>query len=348
MVESISKVSIIIPVRNAADYLQRCLESIWKQTWESLDVIIINDGSNDQSLRIAEDFVRRDCRIRVLSQENSGASSARNVGIEKCVGNYMTFVDADDFIEPTMIEELMSLAAGCESPLIFCNNDEVWPHGTEERRLFETLREDAFITRELVLHDIIVGSAGLVCGKLFKSEIAKQHGIRFDEGATMCEDQLFFMNVATHCEQFGVVRKPLYHYDRRNDKSTTLSWLSNAIEMHVNSHEKMLHFLAEANLSNEFGGAMLLRLKNIATYCFRNEVSAESPYDLSGKIRKFKAILSYSEVVQSFAAIPAKRTIDKIERFLVMRRMETTLFLFSWMRATRLTLRRNKRKARIQ
>jgi glycosyltransferase involved in cell wall biosynthesis len=336
-----STVSVIVPVFNAANALRRCLNSITGQTWDFLDIVIVNDGSTDESLSIAEDYVRRDCGCRVFSQENRGVSAARNLGITKCIGDLMTFVDADDFIEPTMIEELVALATGCGSPLAFCDNDELWPHGRYENRLFDTVHHDTSVSREVVIRDIIRGRpAGLVCGKLFKTEIVKEHGIRFDEETSMCEDQLFFVEVAGYCNNFPVVHKTLYHYDRRLGKGLTLKWRPNAIEMHLRSHNKLHGLLTKSNLDIILAGEMVVRLKDLAGDSLRNEVSSASPDGLHGKLRRIKAILAYPQVLAAFDVVPVVRIIDKIERFLVIRQMAAALFVLCRLRAVRLRLQR--------
>jgi glycosyltransferase involved in cell wall biosynthesis len=335
-------VSIIIPVFNAGEFLKRCLESISVQTWHWLDVVIINDGSTDESLEIIGQFIRSDTRFRVFSQNNHGASSARNLGLDKCIGEYLTFVDADDFIVSTMIEELITQTPKSISPLVFCNNFEIWKHGLEERRLFEDIKENLNIPRNLVISDIINGRAGLVCSKLFKFDIIKEHGIRFDEKARMCEDQLFFIQIALFCTDYRVVKKPLYYYNRKNEKSITLAWLPNAIDVHIYVHKKMWEIIEGSELSSIFAESMRNRLKNIAVYCFVNEVTANNSSTLFEKIRRIKIILGFPDVIKAFAVNPAKRIVDKFERLLVIRKMPMILYLLCWIRNSRLKIQHSK------
>ena len=98
--------SVIIPVYNVEDYLYRCIDSISKQTLIDLEIILINDGSTDTSGIICNDFADKDNRIKVIHQKNAGVSVARNKGVEIAIGDYVTFVDSDDWIEPTMYEEM--------------------------------------------------------------------------------------------------------------------------------------------------------------------------------------------------------------------------------------------------
>lgn len=102
-----SLVSVIVPVYNAEKYLKKCMESILKQTYENIELILINDGSIDKSLDICNQFSKRDRRIRVIDKDNSGVSDTRNLGIMLAKGKYLCFVDSDDYIEENYIEKMI-------------------------------------------------------------------------------------------------------------------------------------------------------------------------------------------------------------------------------------------------
>src|SRR5690554_965787 len=106
------KVSIIIPVFNVAEYLPRCIESVLNQDNIDLEVLLINDGSTDSSGEVCEEYAKNDRRIRVFHQENSGVSAARNKGVDESTGNWITFVDADDWIEKNSLERILNIIKG--------------------------------------------------------------------------------------------------------------------------------------------------------------------------------------------------------------------------------------------
>ena len=119
-------VSVIVPVYNAAKFLPTCLNSIINQTYQNLEVIIINDGSTDNSPDIIEQYNEKDNRIKAFTQKNQGLSGARNTGLSKATGDYVTFVDSDDKIEPTMIEKLLSALNEAESDIAVCSFKEIF------------------------------------------------------------------------------------------------------------------------------------------------------------------------------------------------------------------------------
>lgn len=114
-------ISIIVPVYNSEKYIDRCLDSILNQTYKDLEIVLVNDGSNDQSLKILENYALRDTRIKVVNQENKGVAAARNTGLDNATGDYILYVDSDDWIENNMVERMVELSANAD--IVFCGND---------------------------------------------------------------------------------------------------------------------------------------------------------------------------------------------------------------------------------
>ena len=123
-------VSIIVPIYNTSEYLPRCLDSIINQTHKNLEIILIDDGSTDDSSKIADDYAKKDKRIKVIHQKNAGQSAARNVGIKKATGEYINFTDSDDKQKPDFIETLLNLyktpAAKTDTSIAVCGHEYHW------------------------------------------------------------------------------------------------------------------------------------------------------------------------------------------------------------------------------
>ena len=118
-------ISVIVPIYNTLNYLQRCVDSIRRQTYKYLEIILVDDGSTDRSGAMAEKFALEDRRIKVFHKENGGVSSARNLGIDKARGEYIGFVDSDDYIEPQMYERLLAVALQEELAMVQISRDEI-------------------------------------------------------------------------------------------------------------------------------------------------------------------------------------------------------------------------------
>ena len=122
-------ISVIVPIYNIVEYLPRCVNSIRKQTYRNLEIILVDDGSTDTSGAMAEKFAMEDKRIRVFHKENGGVSTARNLGIEMATGEYIGFVDSDDYIEPKMYERLLSIALTENLLMVQTSRDEIAANG---------------------------------------------------------------------------------------------------------------------------------------------------------------------------------------------------------------------------
>lgn len=175
-------ISVIVPVYNKEKYLRRCLDSVLAQQHGRLELILVDDGSTDESLLICREYAAQDKRVRVIEKENGGASSARNLGIAEAVGEYIGFVDADDWIEPDMYSSLCAYlsenrAYSCAQLMSrnFSEDGELIRPPLRVDGAVEVLTAESFF-RQLILHE---GDSSF-CTKLFRSEFIKEY--RFTEG----------------------------------------------------------------------------------------------------------------------------------------------------------------------
>ena len=216
------KISIIVPVYQSQQFLEQCISSILSQTMNDWELLLVDDGSIDKSGELCDSFAENDDRIRVFHKKNGGASSARNLGINNAFGEWITFVDSDDFIDRHFLEGLYQpLADGNELDFIHggCmnyHNGQITSinqryesyYGNDKDKLFSSFR-------------------GLIVSKLFKREILMKNKILFDEKMKIAEDMLFTMQYLIHVDFFAYVSETGYYYRRDNFNSTThrFNWL---------------------------------------------------------------------------------------------------------------------------
>lgn len=199
------KVSIIVPVYNAAPYLERCMKSLLGQTYENIEILLIDDGSTDESGSICEDFANRYGKVKVFHMANAGVSSARNRGLEECGGEYLTFVDADDILEEDMVEYLVRMmektacdVAGC-GYFEFSGEGLRKPEGREKSTGSGSLRAEVLSGSEFVEKGIL-RSDTRCWSKLYRRESVGN--LRFDTGLTIGEDMLFLLELAIQGKKF--------------------------------------------------------------------------------------------------------------------------------------------------
>ena len=209
-------VSIVVPVYNMEQYLSQCIESIIAQTHRALEIIIVNDGSSDRSLEIAHDLARKDPRIVVIDKPNGGVSSARNEGIERMQGSYVTFVDADDSIHPTYIENLLADAQATDADIVSTPKHLL---GDAERQGFldatiPVAASASVFTRTEALTALYNGrlEKGNNGCQLYKTEVIKHNNIRFDSQMAIGEDFDFLARAIISARCIVVDNRRLYYY----------------------------------------------------------------------------------------------------------------------------------------
>lgn len=208
-----SEISIIVPIYNVEKYLTQCINSVLRQSYQNLKIILVNDGSTDNSSKICDDYAQKDSRIVVIHKGNGGLSDARNAGIKIATGEYIYFIDSDDWLAPRAIETLLDFAIK--------NNCEIvqgsWYYAYNDYLLYDNSRKNPFILnreqamKELIKNDYIKNFAW---GKLYKTEIVKKH--LFVKGVYF-EDSYWQHHIINETNNYGLIPTPLYYYRQRNE-----------------------------------------------------------------------------------------------------------------------------------
>ena len=219
--------SVIVPVYNTKPYLARCLESILSQTHTNLEVIVIDDGSTDGSGELCDDFSKKDMRVRVIHKDNGGVSAARNAGIDAACGDWIAFVDSDDWIEPDMYEKLMLAAIDSETRIAGCGYMEYHSDGGMEKKTFPELAgvdscED-ILEYYLCENDFFRVWSVLYSRSLLESG-TDAGGIRFRPDMSQFEDTLFVVDVLLRAESIIYIPEAPYHYCWRADSLVNASF----------------------------------------------------------------------------------------------------------------------------
>lgn len=285
------KVSIIVPVYNSEKYIERCLNSVISQTYKNIEIIIVDDGSSDNSFNVISKF--DDKRIKYFRKENEGVSIARNYGIKRASGEYLLFVDSDDYISRDMVQELVKQTEGL-SEIIFCNNLEIWYNKEEERRLFISIEE---LSKNNVIREIASGRAGLVCSKLVSKKVIDDNNITFDKNLKVGEDQLFFLAVAEKSDEFKYVDKPLYFYDRTNENSATIKYQHNLYKNFIYLYKQVLRVLERNNMNNEEDNQLLINKLILLTWtAINNETNGLRENSIIFSVKNIREILKQSNL----------------------------------------------------
>lgn len=244
-------VSVIIPIYNSQEYLARCFDSIINQTESDLEIILVDDGSADDSGKICDAYAETDKRFRVLHKVNGGVSSARNSGIDMMSGDYCCFVDSDDYISENYIAVLLNNLKSYCSDISVCGLSRTDTAGISNRVTVLNRRE-----AQLSLFNEANGIRGYIGGKLFKTDIIKQKNIKFDEKQALAEDLLFLFDYLIYCQSENTVcvsDNKLYYYEGSSMGALTQRGQSDVFQEKwcdaVNACEKILKKIPEKEKS---------------------------------------------------------------------------------------------------
>lgn len=210
------KFSIIIPVYNAELYIDECIKSVIDSTYENWELLLVDDGSNDGSGEICDEWSYKDSRIRVFHQNNRGVSSARNLGIEKAKGNWLVFVDSDDYISSDMMNLISENAYREDADLVFTDYNIIY---SDKNELFRTYPWSA--DKENSFRNYLLNSWPRVAWGAVKKKLIWENGITYPENLTVFEDFHFMCNCILHCNRVIRISEPLYNYRRTNAFSIT-------------------------------------------------------------------------------------------------------------------------------
>lgn len=219
------KVSVIIPVYNAEQYLRQCLDSVCSQSLHEIEIICIDDGSTDNSLNIINEYAYRDSRIQVYTQQNQGAGAARNFGLRKATGTYLSFLDADDFFERQMLEVACQCIEQYDADFIVFGSDQYYMDKNEYIRNPWVLRMKdippymPFTYRELT-DNIFKTFVGWAWDKIYRRSFVEKHNLKFQEQRTT-NDMLFVFSALVLADKIAVVNQVLAH--QRRGSGTSLS-----------------------------------------------------------------------------------------------------------------------------
>lgn len=218
-------VSVIIPVYNVEKYLNQCLDSVLNQTLQDIEVICVNDSSTDGSLAILEEYAKKDERVTVVTQPNSGAGAARNKGLSLAAGKYLSFLDSDDFFEPDMLELAYNKAEEDKADFVVFQSDQYY---TDKKKFVEvswTLREKELppytpFNHRQMTDNIFKVFVGWAWDKLYNREFVLRNRLQFQEQRTS-NDLLFVFSGVALAKRISIVKKVLAH--QRRDAKDSLS-----------------------------------------------------------------------------------------------------------------------------
>lgn len=284
------KVSIIIPIYNAEKFLAQCIESVINQTYKNLEIILVDDGSKDDSLKICKDYADKDSRIRIFYDKNHGVSYARNKGLKEANGEYVLFIDSDDIVEKVYVDELMSALNETDYDIVISGYKEIDRKNKWKRNILISKEEEKLLTGT-IKYDYRILSHYLITPwiKLYNMEIIRKYNIYFNENFKIAEDHMFNYEYMRHVKKYKFINKSLYTYIHQNDnKSLTAIKDKEAFKCDIECLKMRKKFLFDLDITDKkrLLGEWLIVLSH--QYVFVKEKEYNTFNDYKKRIKKLK------------------------------------------------------------
>lgn len=289
-------VSVIVPVYNVEKYLDRCIDSIVNQTYSDLEIILVDDGSVDSSGRLCDEWKRKDDRIVVIHKENGGLGNARNTGIEAATGDWISFIDSDDYIDCSTYSECLRKLSDLSADVCYFGMDRVNDTGNVRKcpAMFPDFMDRCEIERELIPRSfgVAVGDKyeiGSVCSAIYKKSLIDKFSIRFkSERQFISEDYVFNTDICLRSDKIVFIKRYFYHY-YMNDKSLTHTYRHDRFPKIEYFYKNRLQYISEHCLDGECVYRAGTRFWSMVLACLKQEIKS-SDVSYKNKIGRIKEI----------------------------------------------------------
>ncbi len=322
-------VSIIVPVYNAEKTIERCVNSILNQTYKDFELLLLDDGSTDGSGMICDDYAKRDVRVRVCHKENSGVSDTRNQGIDMAEGEYLQFVDSDDWIIPEATGFFFRAAAehGCD--MVIGDFYRVIGERVAQKG---TIEKDGILERKDYAARMMRKPAdfyyGVLWNKFYRSSIIREHQIKMDRTVSWCEDFLFNMEYVRHINTIYVLKVPMYYYVKTRD-----SLVSQGFSVKKTIQMKRMVFAFYNHFYKDVLGEEDYERRRGQVYRFLLDAASDgtvSPLDLPGNYKLGSERMKVSEGIQEgegifFDLYRERKLLEKLFDVVALRNDLTTI-----------------------
>ena len=307
-------VSIVIPVYNVEDYLRQCLDNVVNQSYPNLEIVCVNDGSPDRSIDILHEYERKDNRVKVVEIENQGLSGARNVGTSYCTGDYLMYIDSDDWVDVDTVEVALDAAIKYDADLVLWNYVKEYEQASQSVEVFckttvfkgsqfKTLYQRLIgLTGEQLKHPEQCDSISTAWGKLYRMSIIRENHIEFvDTKIIGTEDLLFNAEVFNYSDSAVALPNTFNHYRKSNVSSLTKNFKPEFFEQ---SCELQRRLRIVCGKREDLQQSLLNRTSLSLIGLGLRVVSSKGSFNQ--KVKRINAILSNPSYVEAFKSLDIK------------------------------------------
>lgn len=309
------KISVILPVYKVEKYIRKCMESVLNQTYTNLEIILVDDGSPDNCGKICDQYAKRDSRVKVIHKKNGGAPAARNDAIDICTGDWIAYVDPDDWVEINEFEEIMKVAKRDNPDIIIFNtylNDgksqkvmQAFPKNfVTENKKFIYLMQLSALNKNYTPY-MQEWSQGFPWDKLFKASLIKDNNIYWPTNLKANDDVVFCLHAFQYANKVSYINKTLYHY-RMNPESIGHKFMPDRIQVDKDIYDEMLRIKKMYNLDEKYDMALYARIVSNMWLCTKR------CFFHPDNTKSFKQVMS--ELKEVLKEEPFYSAFEKVDR----------------------------------
>lgn len=332
------KVSIIIPVYKVERYLRKCLDSVVNQTYTNLEIIIVDDGSPDNCGSICDEYSQKDNRIQVIHKKNEGLCAARNDALKKVTGEWILFVDSDDWCELDLCEKAVTRAEKDDVDILIYNPYRSFENGKEEK--IQAFPEEFVTTDKKIIHGMQLSALdrhytpfstewcqGFPWDKLFRTSLIFDNNITFATNVRANEDVIFDLHAFQFAQKISYMNEFLYHY-RYNPTSIATKYTPDRVQIDRDIYEEMLNIGKKYSLSDDYFSALYARtVQNAIMWGQRCFFHSENKGKLFDRINAAKDALKSEPAYSAFEKVDRKK-LGKTGKFVTIFRHHNLLLIW--------------------
>lgn len=330
-------VSVIVPVYNVAQYLEQCLDSVVNQTMKELEIILVNDGSTDGSDEICEQYAKQDERVILLHQKNQGLAAARQAGLDVAHGEYIGFVDSDDWLELSMYEEMYDAARNNNADIVFCN---VYRNENKKEQIYfapglytRSQMEETIFPRLLAGFDENGGENTIRwCNwlRLYKKDVIDKHGICFDKRFRRSQDLPFTFECTIHANSYYYLGESYLYHNRMNYESLSKGYTKNMWGL-IKPLILYLQDVVDTYSEYDFQKQMHRRAALFVFECCENENKPNNKRSINERLRTIREIMRDEDAIKWIKELDLSgmRRINQLYAFCFRYKLALLFYLLS-------------------
>ena len=317
------KISIVIPIHNTGIFLEKCVESVLGQTLSDIEVILVDDGSTDESGKLCDEFSEKDNRVRVIHKINEGVSIARNVGISQAKGEYVGFVDSDDWLEPEMYFYLYEKAKDTGAEIVMCDAVTVYDDGRPEADTITQIDTSRLLKKSDIHPGLLMEIAGSSCRCMYKKGLLERHGIEFPVGLKLSEDRIFNILAMGYGNAIYYIKRAYYNrYVRKG--SAVNRYYENMLDIVLDARNRTMQAIDKAwDGSQEYKSMYENQTAGFAMSAINNVFYKDSNGTIIKKYKSVKSICKNPDIRHAVSV----SGIRDIRMFFIKNKMAVLLCL---------------------